>query len=90
MPAKMVKRISNITTERRGLPSSPAVFDHFTNFMGNVSEQRATRPTSWCGRGEWTTANASGRADTRGVGTAFGQDRIEYPKQLKGSTKITD
>ena len=90
MPAKMVKRISSITTERRAVPSSPETLNNFSNFRFNCEAQRAVRPTSWNGRGEWTTPNASGRADTRGVGTALGSGRYEYPVSDPGATKITD
>ena len=87
MPVKMTKRISNITTERRGVPSTPETLSNFTNYRGNYETQRAVRPTSWNGAG-WTTPNASGRADTRGVGTCAESGRIEYPRNDPGATKI--
>lgn len=90
MPVKMTKRISSITTERRGIPSSPETMDNFTNFRFNMGQQRAVMPTKWNGRGNWTTTNASGIADTRGVGTALGSNRIEYPRNDPGATKITE
>ncbi len=88
MPPKMVKRISSITTERRAIPSSPEVAANFTNYRGNYETQRAVRPTRWDGRTDWTTTNASGASDSRGVGTCLGSGRMEYPKNDPGATKI--
>lgn len=88
MPVKMVKRVSSITTERRGVPSSPETLDNFMNFRFNVENQRAVMPPNWAGHGGWTTTNASGKADTRGVGTALGGGGMVSPRNDPGATKI--
>jgi hypothetical protein len=88
MPVKMVKRISNITTERRGIPSTPQTLDNFTNYRGNYESQRAVRPTSWNGQGEWTTTNAGGGSPTFGVGTCAESGVMEYPRNDRGATKV--
>ncbi len=89
MPVKMTKRISNITTERRGVPSTPETLSNFTNYRGNYQSQRAVRPTSWNGRGEWTTTNAGGAsAALGGIGTCAESGRMEYPRNDPGATKV--
>lgn len=85
---KMVKRISSITTERRAPPSSPETLKNFSNFQFNVENQRAVKPPNWAGHGDWTTTNASGKADTRGVGTALGEGGMTNPRTQPGATKI--
>jgi hypothetical protein len=88
MPAKMVKRLSSISTERRALPSTPETLSHFVNFRGNVENQRAVRPTDWRGSG-WTTPNANGKAATfGGTGTCAESGRTEYPVNHPGSVKV--
>jgi hypothetical protein len=85
---KMVKRITSITTERRAPPSTPELHKNFMNFRFNHESQRNVRPANLAGHGEWTTPNASGRADTRGVGTALETGRIEAPRNDPGATKV--
>lgn len=85
---KMTKRISSITTERRAPASSQETLDNFTNYRFNMENQRAVRPTSWDGRGAWTTPNAGGKSDTRGVGTALGGGGMVSPRNDPGATKI--
>jgi hypothetical protein len=90
MPVKMCKRVSSNTTEVRGVPSSPEVFEHFTNFQQNHAQQRAgLMPSHWCGEGEWGTTNASGRAAVLGgTGSAFGGGENAAPRKLPGSVDI--
>jgi hypothetical protein len=88
MPTKMVKRISSITTERRAPPSTPETLKNFTNYRFNHETQRAVRPTSWNGSGEWTTPNAGGGAPTFGVGTCAESGRTEYPRNDPGAIKV--
>jgi len=85
---KMVKRISSITTERRDIPSSPETMKNFTNYQLNMENQRACMPTNWAGHGDWVTYNSTGKADTRGVGTALGEGGMVSPRIQPGATKI--
>jgi hypothetical protein len=89
MPVKMCKRVSSITTEVRGVPTSPEVFDHFTNFQMHHAQQRpGVMPSSWCGEGDWGTTNDNGRAAVLGgTGNAFGGGN-EAPRKLPGSVDI--
>jgi hypothetical protein len=88
MPTKMTKRISAITTERRAPPSTPELLKNFTNYRFDHQSQRAVRPSSWNGRGDWTTTNAGGGAPTYGVGTCLESGSIDYPKNDPGATKV--
>jgi hypothetical protein len=89
MPAKMTKRLSNITTERRAPPSSPETLENFSNFRFNMENQRAVRPTNWSGQGDWTTTNSSGRSAVMGgVGTAAGGGGMVSPRNDPGATKV--
>ena len=83
---KMCRRLSSITTERRGTPSSPSVAENGMNFQQNYTTQREV-PKDLGGR-RYGTTNASGGADTRGVGTAFDSGRMESPNIKGGATKI--
>ena len=87
MPVKMAKRLSSITTERRGVPSTPETLSNFTNYRGNYAQQRAVRPTDWLGNG-WATPNAGGGSPTFGVGTCAESGRMEYPRNDPGATKV--
>lgn len=87
MAPKLNKRRSSIATERAAAPSSPSISQHGPNFIVNVHRQRAVQPTSWCGRGEWTTTNPSGTADTRGVGAGFDSGTLPADH---GTVKVTD
>jgi hypothetical protein len=87
MPVKMAKRLSSITTERRGVPSTPETLANNTNYRFDHSSQRAVRPTDWLGNG-WTTPNAGGGAPTFGVGTCAESGRMEYPRNDPGATKV--
>jgi hypothetical protein len=88
MPVKMTKRLSSITTERRGVPSSPSVAENFMNFQQNYSTQRAVRPSKWNGKGPWKTMNGTGDALNFDTGTAFDSHRMEAPAIKGGATKI--
>lgn len=89
MATRMCRRVSSNTTEVKGTPSSPEVFQHFTNFQMNHRTQRAgVMPEHWCGEGSWGTTNGTGKAAVYGgIGDAFGGGN-ESPAQLPGSVKL--
>lgn len=86
---KMVKRLSSNTTLRTATPTSPELARNFMNFRFNHLKQRNTLPKRLgCAYEGFTTTNTSGRAETFGVGEAFGGGGMVY--QDAGVTKVNE
>lgn len=87
MPVKMVRRLSNLSTLRGGVPTSPGVAYNFTNFRFNHLSQRGMPNPISPYKGSRTT-NSTGAPYTAGVGQALGGEGMQGPRNDPGAVKV--